>query len=383
MGRQELGVGHERGVSRLVEVSRTPVTAVVDRSAANPGAEASGSPGESAPPGFGYSIDNSSRRRLVARLGVPAFLVVLFALFSVTNHSEFFTAGNVETIVNSQSATLFLALAVTLMLRSGGIDFSLAYNMILAASVVGVLTTSDHVSAPLACVIGLLLAGGIGALNAFLCVTARLNTFIITLGMGTVLTGVAAAVTNNNIVTGLPSGLMSLTAKPVGPNIQIGAIYGIAAAILLWLALERTRFGRDLLIVGGNRSVAETSGLPVARLKYSSFILAGLIAGVAGIVLTGSQGSVDPTTASDYLLGPITASFLGATAIQVGRFNIVGTVIALYLVTVATSGLTLMGVSPWVSQVFDGGALVGAMIFARLTTQNREGHAAASRFTQG
>lgn len=322
-------------------------------------------------------------RGLLTRVGVLVFTIALFGLFSVIEPAQFFTSGNVETIINSQAVTMFLALAYTIMLRSGGVDFSLAYNMILTASIVAVLTTNAHVAVLPACLIGLAVAAAVGASNALLCVWFGLNTFIVTLGMGTVLAGIAVAVTGNTVVSGIPSGLTNLTATTVGPGIQLGAIYGVIAAVIVWFVLERTRFGRNLSVSGGNRVVAQVAGLKVRRIKAAAFCLGGVIAGIAGIVITGSQGSVDPTTATDYLLGPLTAAFLGATTIQMGRFNIGGTVVALYLVTVATTGLTLLGVSPWVSQVFNGGALVGAMVFARLTTPRREGHAAASRFTQG
>ena len=314
-------------------------------------------------------------RHAVSRFTVPIFLALIFGLFSILKPSEFFTMGNVDAMVNSIGVTALLALAITLMLRSGGIDFSLAYNMVLAASILGVLSTEKHVPLVAACFIALAIACCIGAFNALLCVTAGLNTFIITLGMGTVLTGVAYAVTDNNVVSNLPAALTHFTNAETF-HLQASAGYAVLVAMLLWFLLEKTTYGRSLLVVGGNRVAAELAGLRVKKIKYVAFVLASLIVGFAGLVLAGSQAAVDPTSAVNYLFGPITASFLGATTIQPGRFNVIGTMIALALVTVAQTGLTLLGVGEWSTQVFNGGALVVAMVFARVTSSRREGQAA-------
>jgi ribose transport system permease protein len=97
-----------------------------------------------------------------------------------------------------------------------------------------------------------------------------------------------------------------------------------------------------------------------------------LLSGLAGIVLVGTIGAVDPTVGQEYLLQPYAAAFLGATAIQIGRFNVVGTVAGLYLIVVGVTGLELLGASPWISEVFYGGALIIAVGLSRIAARRSE-----------
>jgi ribose transport system permease protein len=139
--------------------------------------------------------------------------------------------------------------------------------------------------------------------------------------------------------------------------------------VILWYVYEWTPFGRRLLFTGGNRDASRLTGIHVKRIRASAFILSAVISALAGVVLAGSVGAVDPGSAGAYLLQPFAAAFLGTTVIQFGRFNAWGTVIGLYLLAAGVSGLQLLGASSWVSDVFNGVTLVLAVIFA--TTMRR------------
>ncbi|MBF4769761.1 hypothetical protein ISU10_18480 [Nocardioides agariphilus] len=123
------------------------------------------------------------------------------------------------------------------------------------------------------------------------------------------------------------------------------------------------------MFIGGSRDSARLAGLDVDRLRIGGFVMCSLIAGATGILLAGNVGQLDPSIAGQFLLQPFAAVFLGATAITVGRFNALGTVIALYLLTIFVNGLQLLGAQPWVSDVFNGVALVMAVTFARLAAR--------------
>jgi ribose transport system permease protein len=145
--------------------------------------------------------------------------------------------------------------------------------------------------------------------------------------------------------------------------------YGWALAALLLYVYEYTPAGRYHLFVGGNRDVAALSGVPVRLVRIVSFAISGLVSGFAGLVLAGSLGAVDPSVSPAYLLPPYAAAFLGTTTILVGRFNVIGTIVGLYLVVVGVTGLELEGAESWISNVFDGSILLVAVIFAFFMTK--------------
>lgn len=323
------------------------------------------SPTEREPRPTGFARRGLNAAALLSRGGVPIVLAVLFVVFSVTLPNTFPTFSNVSAMLASTSVLIVLALALTIPLRAGDFDLSIAANMGFTAAIVAVLTVNHHQSLPVAILAAIAAGVGIGALNGTLVVGAGLNAFIVTLGMLTVLSGLTYAITNGQVVLNLPQDLQSFWRYDF-LGLQAAVWFGWGLALVLLYFFEGTPLGRYLLFVGGNRDAALLSGLPVRALRFGSFVVAGFLSAVAGIILAGTLGAVDPTVGSAYLLPPYTAAFLGTTTILVGRFNVVGTVIGLYLVTVGITGLELHGVASWIGDVFNGGILIVAVLFAQL-----------------
>jgi len=307
---------------------------------------------------------------VASRLALPAFLVLLIGLFSVVLPDTFPTAGNFAVMINSQAILLFLALAVTLPLRAGDFDLSIGQAMALAAMLVAFLTVKQHVEVAVA--VAIVLIGGVlvGIFNGVLVVVAKLDAFVTTLGTMILLEGLGFGLTNQQVIFGVPEGLKSLSR-----NLLLGlpqrAYMGWILLLLLWYVYDLTPFGRHLLVTGENRDVAKLSGVRVGVVRFAAFVGAAVISAIAGILLAGQLGAADPTIGPFYLLTPYAAAFLGTTAIQVGRFNALGTLIGLYLLIVALTGLYLMGAPTWLGDVFNGGSLIAAILFARLTRRRR------------
>jgi ribose transport system permease protein len=264
---------------------------------------------------------------------------------------------------------LILAMAETIPLRAGDFDLSVAAVMVASASLIGVLTTQHHMAVIPAIMIALAGSAVFGAINAIVVVGFGIDAFIATLGSMTWLGGVTAAFTHGNVLSGLPPSLVNFS-NDTWFGISRDVFYGWALVLILWYVYEYTPFGRRLLFTGGNRDAARLTGIRVKRMRSYSFILSAMIAGGAGVILAGSVGAVDPTSAGSYLLQPFAAAFLGTTVIQFGRFNAIGTLVGLYLLAAGVSGLNLLGAQTWVSDVFNGGTLVIAVIVA---TQMRRG----------
>jgi ribose transport system permease protein len=148
----------------------------------------------------------------------------------------------------------------------------------------------------------------------------------------------------------------------------------IIAAVLVWYLLTQTVYGRQLTAIGVNLDAARLSGLMVRRRILVSFVLSGTIAGIAGVLQLARQGSGDPSTGGvEFILPALAAVFLGATAFQPGRYNVPGTILGLFFVGVAVSGLTLLGAKPWVQPVFNGAIVMLAVAASQFAARRRTG----------
>ncbi len=300
----------------------------------------------------------------VGKFGLVLALLVLTVAFSVALPQSFPTVGNAVTIITSQSVLLFLALAATMPLISGDFDLSIAQTMTFTAVLLAVLTSHLHVAIWLAILIALLVAIAIGVVNGVLIVTLKLNAFVTTLGMMTLLTGLGYALTNYSVVFGMPGGVLALSRNQILGLPQI-VYFGWALLLVMWYLYEFTPYGRHLRFTGENARRARLAGVRIGALRFSAFVAAAAISGLAGVMFAGQTGAVDPTVGPQYLLPPYAAAFLGTTTIQIGRFNAWGTLVALYVLAVGVTGLELFGAPTWVAEVFDGAALIAAIAFAR------------------
>lgn len=310
--------------------------------------------------------------RVMSKLALVFVIIALIALFSALSPDTFPRYSNFTAIASANAPLLLLGLAVTTTLRVGDFDLSVSAIMIVSATVSGLMVGKSHHSAGLAIVCALLIALAIGLVNGCLVVLAGLDSFVTTLGTMTLATGLAYAFSGSAVVYGYGGDLLSLARKHVF-GLQLEVLIGWAIALLLWLVFEWTVVGRQWLFSGGNREAALLLGLPVKRLRMGAYLVGSLLSGLAGVLLAGSIGSVDPSSGGEYLLTPFAAAFLGTAAIALGRFNVVGTLIGLYTLGVGVSGLQLLGAPPWISNIFSGGTLVVALAFAAVLQRRGPG----------
>jgi ribose transport system permease protein len=305
--------------------------------------------------------------RIAEKYGLVLALVLAFAGFSIALPSTFPTVGNVKAMIDSQAIIVVLGIALTIPLRSGGFDLSIAGMMTASAALTAGLT-SHHVSVLIAIVASLALGAAIGLVNGTLIVRVGVDSFVATLGMMTVLGGLAYAFTSSQVIVNLPPSLLALARDQVLGFPTIVWIGWVLVAVA-WYVYERTPLGRYLLFIGGSRESARLAGLRVDRIRIGAFVACSLISAFAGVLLAGSVGEVDPSISGQFLLQPFAGVFLGATTIAVGRINALGTLVALYLLVVGITGLQLYGAQLWVSDVFNGAALILAVTFARLASK--------------
>jgi ribose transport system permease protein len=302
---------------------------------------------------------------LAERLALPAAWLALIIAYGVSTPSTFLTWSNVSNILGSQAVLFMLALAALMPSLVGDFDLSLGGVMGVTATVIAVLNIQHHVGIVPACVVGLLVAVVAGALNGFLVVACDTNPLIVTLGMGTVFTGVIFFLTKNNTLIGVDQTLSQATFTTKLAGIPLEFYYCVVLMLIIWFVTSFTPLGLRSLFVGQSRDVARLSGIRVNRIRWGGFILGGLVAGVAGVLFLGTTGSADPTATAPYLLPAYAAVFLGATSIRPGRFNAIGTGIAVYFLATGVNGLQLLGAQNYVQQLFYGAALVAAVVLSR------------------
>lgn len=312
-----------------------------------------------------------SSARFAGKYAVILVLFLIIVIFSAIKPSTFFTVSNAQAILTNQAALVILSLGLTIPLAAGEFDLSVASVVGFSASLVAYLTSVQHWKTAIAIPVVLLLAAAIGAVNALFVVKFNVNSFITTLGSGTLVTGVAVGVAGPTTIGNLPRSITSAGDTSVG-GIQILVYLSLAVTILLWFVLEYTVWGRHLLFTGMAKEAARLAGVPVARIRTSSLILSATLAGVAGLVLVAQVGAADPTYGAPFLLPAFAAAFLGATTIKRGRYNAWGTLVGVYLLATGTTGLLMLGASNWVSNVFNGGALMLAVALAVLAARHAD-----------
>jgi ribose transport system permease protein len=334
---------------------RSDVTSVA------PPAAPAGAGGRAPKPGLGLAARHFGSRYAV--IGVWALLIVVY---TIAKPGVFMTASSFESIFNGQYALVFMAMALLCTIIVGEfVDLSVPSVFGFAATIVPVLVVNHHWGVWPAAVVAVLGALACGVVNGLLVVVARVNTIVVTLGMGTLLTGIALWMSNLNTIVLPVSGFSKIAIFPVG-GLFVSFFYGAALALAFAYVLGFTPLGRHMRFVGASREVSRLSGVRVNRIRFGSFVAASALSGIGAVVTVAGLGSYNATTSDSYLLPVFASVFLGTAVIQPGRFNPIGTWIGIYFLTTGITGLEQLGLQTWVSDVFYGGVLVIAVTLATL-----------------
>jgi ribose transport system permease protein len=287
----------------------------------------------------------------------------LIVIFGIWMPDLFLTRDNARIVAGDEAITAILALGLVIPLAAGVFDLSIAANM--GFSAVFVTWYQSHGHSPVVAVVLAILAGTlVGLVNGFVVVRLHVDSFIATLGMSSVLAAGAYWVTNGQqIVTGISPGFVKIGTTQWF-SVPVPVYYMAALALLLWLFLEFRPGGRYLYAVGGNPQAARLAGVRVDRIIFGAMVASGTIAGFAGVVLAAKLGTGNPTSGPAYLLPAFSAVFLGATQIKAGRVNVLGTLIAIYLLATGIKGLQLAGAPVFLNDLFNGLALILAVALA-------------------
>jgi ribose transport system permease protein len=304
-----------------------------------------------------------ARSSIIRSLDASALIILWLGMFAVlwaTEGSTFAQSGTLKTIFGTQEPLVFLAMALVVTFSVGEFDLSVASVLGLSAMLVTDLPVHHGFGLGIAIVLALAAALVVGLFNAVLIVIFGVDGIISTLGMSTLLFGVAESLSGSSAETGLPAGFAQVTNQQL-LGLPLSFYYGVIVAIVLAYILTWTPLGRRMVFVGLNRDVSRLAGVRVQRIRFGSYIVSALLCGVGGVLLAASVGGFDPTTSQTYLLPAFAAVFLGTVTIVPGKFNPIGSLVAIYFLTTGIVGLQIAGVSDWISNVFFGGALIVAV----------------------
>jgi ribose transport system permease protein len=270
--------------------------------------------------------------------------------------------ATVTQVVNDNAIQLLAALALILPLTCGVFDISEAYTMSLTGVVAAYLVVNYGFSLWLAAGIAVAAAITVGVINGLVVVLLKIDSFIATLATGSlILAGITAVSHDNDINANVLVGSFAKLSQTLVLGFALPVYYALGLAILVWYLLERTPTGRRMYATGFNQRAARLAGINISVLQFASLVAGSLLAGLTGIVLASTIGAGSPTAGTGYLLPTFAAVFLGATQIRPGRFNPVGTVIAVVLLGTGVTGLGLANAPQWSGSFFTGVVLLGAL----------------------
>lgn len=298
--------------------------------------------------------------RVMSVYGLVVLLIALIGAFSLLRPDTFPTILTLRGILSTHGVVALLALGVMVPLATRQFDLSIGYVVALTNSLAIGFQIKSGISWEVAALMILAIGFAIGIVNGLVVAYARVDSFIATLGTGTVVFGIANWYTEGSSLSGpLPSSFESLSANWLGiPKV---AYYVVAVALVLWIVFEYLPFGRYFYAVGSNTAAAELSGIDVRKRITIAFAISGLLAAASGFLL-GSQLQIGQTsTGPEYLLPVFAAVLLGSTTIRPGRVNVWGTVIAVLVLAVAIAGLQQLGLPFYVEYLFNGTMIVLAV----------------------
>jgi ribose transport system permease protein len=294
------------------------------------------------------------------RISAVYVLIALIIVFGITQTDTFLTATNLRTLLTQQAVTAILAVGLVIPIAVNAFDFSCAATLGLAGVVAAWLLGLHGYSIPVAIAIALGFGVAVGLLNGILITYFRINSFIATLAMSSVLAAMTVWISGNRDIIGLPAGFQAIATNTIF-GIQLPVYFLVVIALVVWFVLEHTTTGRYLYATGGGREAARLAGVNVDRLTFGALLACGVIAAFAGIVACAGLGAGTPSLGAPYLLPALSAVFLGATQFQRGRVNVWGTVLAVYLLATGVKGLQLAGAPLWLPDLFNGLALMLAV----------------------
>ncbi len=298
-------------------------------------------------------------------VGILIALVVLCLDLQLAQ-PVFLTSSNLLNVLQQISTNFVIAIGMTFVIISGGIDLSVGSNIAVTGLLMAIMMKNWGVGVLPTLIVSLIFAGLIGLINGALIAFLNLPPFIATLGMMSIARGAAYTITGGAPIYTMPSGFTAISSRvpiPIIGDVPLYTILIMAAVFVLgWYCLRYTRVGRFTYAIGGNENCAKLSGINLSKIKCFVYVISGLCCGVAAILLTSRLDSAVPTNADGQEMDAIAAVVIGGTSMKGGEGSMVGTLIGIFIIGVIANGLNLLGVAQGPQRMVKGLIIVVAVI---------------------
>jgi ribose transport system permease protein len=298
---------------------------------------------------------------------VIAFIVIAAGLAVTT--PDFLTSANLLSILLATSLIGIVAVGETFVIITGGIDLSPGSVVAFTGVATGLLLHAEMPVA-LAVLCGIAIGAACGVFNGFAVTVLNMSSFIVTLAVLAMARGLAFIVTSGNTVFGFADSFDDIGGGNVGP-VPIAALITLAVFVVAWFVLSRTVFGAEVYAVGSNYDAARLAGIPVGRRLFAVYVIAGALAGLGGVVLTGRLDSAQPIAAVGLELNAIAAVVIGGTSLLGGKGSMLGTLLGVLIIGLINNGLTLNNVQPFWVQFIQGAVIFAAVLIDSLNQKRR------------
>jgi ribose transport system permease protein len=301
---------------------------------------------------------------ITQKLGPLLGLIILVVIVSILNPS-FLEPLNILNLLRQVAINALIAFGMTFVILTGGIDLSVGAILALSSALTAGMMVSG-IDPILAIIIGCILGGLMGTVNGLFITKGKMAPFIATLATMTIFRGLTLVYTGGNPITGLGDNyLFQLFGRGYFLGIPVPAITMILTFVILFIILHKTPFGRKTYAIGGNEKAALISGIKVPKVKVMIYSLSGMLAALAGAILTSRLNSAQPTAGTSYELDAIAAVVLGGTSLSGGKGRIFGTLIGALIIGTLNNGLNLLGVSSFYQMVVKGIVILIAVLLDR------------------
>ena len=289
--------------------------------------------------------------------------IALCAIFSVSTDS-FLTIGNITDVVRTNTINGLLAVGLTYVILAGGIDLSVDATVCLAGLVAGYLSPTPILAVIVGVAIGML----IGTFNGLVLEKSGVQPFIFTLAMSRLVRGIVLAITKGKNYYTIDSSFTAIARSKI-LGIPTLIIMFVLIIVVTFFTLSRARYGRYVYAVGSNEEAARLSGIRTHRIKVSTYLIAGALAGLAGVLLTARLAGAETNAADGWSLDAVSAVIIGGTSMRGGRGGILNTLLGIFIIAVLNNGMTLLGVPTNYNQLVKGLLMIIAVL---LDTSNRK-----------
>lgn len=311
--------------------------------------------------------DKKSRdiKGFIAQYGVIVGLLAILIFFTVMK-AKFMTLDNIVNMLRQTSINGLLAVGMTFVVLTGGIDLSVG-SIVGAAGMFAALAARTEVGFPwpVAVLVGLAVGLLLGTVNGVVVSYLKVPAFIATLGMLSIARGVTFMASDAKPVPGLSKGFLTIGGGGIG-ILPYPVLILAGVLVICFIVLYKTRFGRYVFATGGNPTSARVSGINVKRITCSVYMISGLLAGLAGIILTSRVTSGLAQSGNGYEVDAIAAAVIGGTSLSGGRGRLWGTIVGFLIMGVMNNGLDMMAVSSYWQLVIKGLIIIGAVMLDSL-----------------